>query len=244
MFYLKHMYMSVRIVDINKLATDYQYSTKDGRKFHILRDGDAPSIVHVDGKYIIDIEWVDSGECVTIELQKDEQTLAHEFGFILPKTYGESLFYEISEVEELKSLVSDNDRFRDASGGKWIVLKRHRNKCIIANDTYTKVMIITPQNMHTMFDPYSDCGLVWEETKQTLFVSDVDVYDADDYDIPPEIKELSSCCIEGVLKSDGTLHVSCLRKYDDDGEMVRTPLDLVLHDNMLDFIRTKRDQWL
>lgn len=178
---------------------------------------------------------------MTLELLQSDHEEASRFGFILPHGHSKKLRYEVSTTTHSKSVVSNAERCKDKNGNIWIVLKQHRTRCVIVNMDYTESRIITPENVSDMFTD-GQFGLVWEEQKQSLFVSDVCSYDADEYDIPDEIMQLSSCVLWGTLRADGKLYVESICSDMDEDVELDSPI--VLHGKMLDFIRTKHDQWL
>lgn len=204
---------------------------------------DTLAIVHASGRFIVDLQWVDTDECFTLELQRGEHEEACKFGLILPQRNSNKLRVAINQETNSKTLVTNNERCRDKNGNLWVVLKQYRTRCVIVNTDYTESKIITPENVGDMFNDGIN-GLVWEEPKQTLFVSPVYEHDRDEYDIPDEIMQLSSCMLCGTLRADGKLYVESICKYDENDDEIHTPCDIVLHGKMLDFIRDKHDRWL
>lgn len=243
MFYTTHTYISTRICDVDDLEPDFIGYHQDGRGFRFMWDGNAPAIVHASDRFIVDLQWVDTDECFTVELRHGEPDDAYMFGFILPRGKNNKLRYEVNTTTHHKSVITDNERCKDKNGNLWLVFKPYRNRCVIVNKDYTESKIITPENIGEMFTD-GQYGLVWEEQKRTLFVSDVSEHDRDEYNIPDEIMQLSSRRMCGTLRADGKLYVESLCMYDENDNDIHTPCDIVLHGNMLDFIRDKHDRWL
>lgn len=240
MFYTTFTYMSNSTRDVDTVDPDFIGQHIDGRQFRFLFDGDKPSVIKTTDRFFVDLQWVDTEVCFILELPFDQHDLAYSFGFILPQGRHKNLRCTASTITHDKQLVCADDRCVDKNGTKWIILKQHRNRCVIVNTDYTDTKIITPENVTELFNSGS---LIWCEEKQWFMVSDVDTFDAHEYNIPDEIKQLSACKIFGNLRADGKLYIETKCMYDEDYNEVKVPCDMVLHGNMLDYIKTTR-HWL
>lgn len=240
MFYSVFTYVSSCNRDVDTIDPDFIGQHIDGRQFRFLFDGDKPSVVKTTDRFIVELQWVDTEVCFILELLFDQREFAYSFGFILPLGKNNKLRCAASTITQGKQLAGAEDICLDKNGTKWIVLKQYRNRCVIVNTDYTDTKILTPENISEFFNSEN---LIWEENKQSFHVSDIDTFDAHEYDIPDEIKELSACMLWGTLRADGKLYVESICKYDDNDDEIHTPCDIVLHGNMLNFIKSSR-QWL